>query len=160
LADCRRHRGETPQPDGVGVQREGVRQLDVATLGLGEEHVSREVIVVIEQDVSFDAALGASELSPRKHRKAQRDGGRVQRQQLVLEAEFVFAGAQALLLAEARQRGPEQFFEQGGGAVLVGVGQGGSAGRFGDTEMDQTAQATGQAVADIAQGIGAAQLAK
>ena len=65
-----------------------------------------------------------------------------------------------MLLAKARQRGPEQFFEQGGGAVLVGIRQGGSAGRFGDAEMHQTAQTTGQAVADVAQGIGATQLAK
>jgi len=72
----------------------------------------------------------------------------------------VFAGAHALLLAEACQRRPEKFFEQGGRAVLVGVGQGGSAGRFGDTEMDQTAKATRQAVADVAKGISAAQLGK
>ena len=44
--------------------------------------------------------------------------------------------------------------------MLVGIGQGGSTGRFGDAEVDQTAQATGQAVADIAQGIGPAELAK
>lgn len=72
----------------------------------------------------------------------------------------MFAGAQALLFTEARQRGPEQFFEQGGGAMLVGIGQSGSAGRLGDAEMDQTAKATGQAVADVAQGVGPAQLAK
>jgi hypothetical protein len=83
---------------------------------------------VIEQDVSFDAFLGAAELRPGKHRQAQRDGGRIQRQQLVLEAEFVFAGAQALLFAETRQRAPEQSFEEGRRAVPVGVGQGGSAG--------------------------------
>ena len=44
--------------------------------------------------------------------------------------------------------------------MLIGVGQGGPAGRFGDAEMDQTAQATGQAIADVAQGVGPAQLAK
>ena len=108
----------------------------------------------------FHAALGTTELSPWKHREAQRDGGRIQRQQLVLEPEFMLAGAQPLVLAKARQRGPEQFLEQGCRAVLVGVGQGGSAGRFGDADMHQTAQATGQSVADVAQGIGAAQLAK
>ena len=44
--------------------------------------------------------------------------------------------------------------------MLVGVGQRGSAWRFGDTEMGQTTKATRQAVADIAKGISAAQLAK
>jgi len=72
----------------------------------------------------------------------------------------MFMRTQSLLFAEARQRGPEQFFEQGGGAVLVGVGQGGSTRRFGHAKMDQTAQATGEAVADVAQGIGAAELAE
>jgi hypothetical protein len=66
---------------------------------------------VIQQDVSFDAAFGAAKLRPRKHRQAQRDGGRIQRQQLILEAAFVFAGTEPLLFAEARQRGPEQFLE-------------------------------------------------
>src|SRR5277367_6018547 len=94
--------------DATGVQSERVRQFDVATLGLGEEHVSRQVVIVIEQDVSFDAALGAAELRPRKHRQAQRDGSGIQRKQLVLEAEFVFAGTEPLLLAKALQRGPEQ----------------------------------------------------
>ena len=44
--------------------------------------------------------------------------------------------------------------------MLVSVGQGGSAGRLGDAEMDQTTQAARQAVTDIAPGIGAAQLAE
>src|SRR6185437_13620692 len=41
--------------DGTGVQSERVRQFDVATLGLGEEHVSRQIVIVIKQDVSLDA---------------------------------------------------------------------------------------------------------
>jgi hypothetical protein len=93
------------------------------------KHVVLEAESMIEQDVRFDAALGAAELSPRKHREAQRDGGGVQRKQLVLEAEFMLTGTQSLLLAETRQRGPEQFLEQGAGPMLVSVGQGGSVAR-------------------------------
>jgi hypothetical protein len=30
---------------------------------------------MVEQDMGFDAALGAAEFRPRKHRMTQRDGG-------------------------------------------------------------------------------------
>ena len=116
--------------------------------------------IVIEQDVSLDAAFGAAELRPRQQVEAQRDGGRIQRQQLILEAKFRFARTQPLLLAETRQGCPEQILKQGRRPVLVGIRQGGSAGRFGDAEMHQTAQTTRQAVADLAQGIRTSQLQK
>jgi hypothetical protein len=79
---------------------------------------------MVEQDMGLDAALGATELGPGKHRQAQRDGGRVQRQEFVLEAELVLSAAERLLLApaEAGRSGPEKFLKQGGGAVLIGIG--------------------------------------
>src|SRR5215831_460741 len=113
---------------------------------------------MVEQDVSFDAAFGAAELGPGEQSEAQRDGGRIQ--QLVLEAKCVSAGAQVLLVAKARQRGPEQIFEQGGRTVLVGVRQRRSSGCLSDAEMHQPAQTTGHAIADLAQRIGASELAK
>src|ERR1017187_3637990 len=73
----------------------------------------------------FYASLGPAELGPRKQVQAQRDGGGVQRQQFVLEAEFGLAGAQSFLFVEAVQRSVEQIFEQGRRAMLVGIGQGG-----------------------------------
>ena len=42
--------------------------------------------------------------------------------------------------------------------MLVGIGQGGAARRFGDTQMDQSSQAARQTVADLAQGVGASEL--
>jgi hypothetical protein len=72
----------------------------------------------------------------------------------------VFAGTQTLLLAETRQRGPEQFLKQGRRTVLVGVGQSRSAGRFGDAQMHQAPQTTCQAVADLAERIRTPKLAK
>jgi hypothetical protein len=42
--------------------------------------------------------------------------------------------------------------------VLVGIGQGGTARRFGDPYVHQPPQAAAQAVADFAQRIGASQL--
>src|ERR1035438_2495717 len=44
--------------------------------------------------------------------------------------------------------------------MLVGVGQGGLVGSFGNAEMYQLAQTAGQPVADLAQRIGMAQLAE
>ena len=63
-------------------------------------------------------------------------------------------------VAEPGRSGLEQILEQRGGAVFVGIGQGGAAGRLGDPEMNQLAQTAGQAVADLAQRIGAAELAE
>jgi hypothetical protein len=94
------------------------------------------------------------------HTKTERDGGGIQAQQLVLEAEFVFAQTQDLLLAKARQSGLEEIFKQRRRPVLVGVGQRRTARRFQDAEMDQFAEAAGQTVADLAQRIGAAELAE
>jgi hypothetical protein len=79
--------------DGTGIEGEGIGQFDIAPLGFREQHVSWQVIVMVEQDMSFDATLGAAEVRPREHGEAQRDGGRIQRQQLILEAEPVLAGA-------------------------------------------------------------------
>jgi hypothetical protein len=115
---------------------------------------------VIEQDVRFDATLGTPELRPREHREAQRNGGRIQWQQLVLESEFVFAGTQALLVPKARQGGPEQIFEQCRGPVFIGVRQRGATGRFGNPEVHQATDAAGKTVTDLAEGIGASELAK
>src|SRR5262245_21209614 len=66
--------------DGTGVQAERIGQFDVAAFGFGEQHVGGQVVVVIEQDVRFDATLGTAEPCPRKHREAQRDSGRIQQQ--------------------------------------------------------------------------------
>jgi len=81
-----------------------------------------------------------------------------QAEELVLEPELVHAGTQPLLFAEPRQRGEEQILEQSCRTVFVGIGKGGAARRPGNPYMHQPAQAAAQAVADLAQGIGASQL--
>src|ERR1019366_8347751 len=114
----------------------------------------------VHEHMGFAPAFGATELGPGKEGQAKGDGGRIEREQLVLEAESALANAQLLLRAEALQGGIEQFLVKRGGAMLVGVGQGGFVGSFGDAQMHQLAQTAGQAVADLAQGIGMAQLAE
>jgi hypothetical protein len=64
--------------DGAGIQTEGIGQFDIAAFGFGEQHVGGQVVVMVEQDVSFDAAFGAAELGPGEQSEAQRDGGRIQ----------------------------------------------------------------------------------
>jgi hypothetical protein len=140
----------------TGVQTEGIGQLHVAPLGFGEQHVGGQVVVMIQQDVGFDASLGAAEFGPRKYLQAQRDGSRVQRQEFVLEAELMLFAAEHLLVAKPDRSGPEQFLEERGRAVLVCIRQGRAARSFGDSQMDQPPQTARQTVADLAQGVGAA----
>jgi hypothetical protein len=52
----------------AGIQPEGIGQLNVAPFGFGEQHVGRQVVVVVQQDVGLNAAFGTAELGPRKHR--------------------------------------------------------------------------------------------
>ena len=70
----------------------------------------------------------------------------------------MLAAAERLLLAEAGRGGPEEFLKERGGAVFIGIGQGRTARRFGDPQMDESPQAARQTVADLAQGIRASQL--
>jgi hypothetical protein len=70
----------------------------------------------------------------------------------------VLAGTQPLLLAKSCQRRKEQILKKSCRTVFVGVGQGGTAWRSGNPHMHQAPQATSQAVADLAQGIGASEL--
>ena len=96
------------------------------------------------------APFGPAEFGPGEQVQAQRDGGGIQRQKFVLEAELGLAGAHALLFAEAVQRAVEQVFEERRRAVFIGIRQGGFVGCVGDAEMHQFAFAASQAVADLA----------
>jgi hypothetical protein len=122
--------------------------------------IGRQVIVVIEHNVSFDAALRLTELGPRKHLQTKTDGGGIQRQQFVFETELLLAQPQPLLIAEARQRRIEQVLIQLGGAMFIGVREGGFIRRHADSEMHQLAEAAGESVADLAQRVRMSQLAK
>jgi hypothetical protein len=58
----------------------------------------------------------------------------------------MFAGTQPLLLAEARERGPEQFLKEAAGRCWLASDKVDRLGRFGDADVHQTAQTTGEAV--------------
>ena len=60
--------------------------------GVGDGRKCRDMPVVVQQSVHFDAALGLTERSPGKKRQTKLDGGGVQAEQLGFEAELVFRG--------------------------------------------------------------------
>ena len=128
--------------------------------GLGEQDIGGHVIVVVQQHVHFDAALGAAKASPRKQRQAQGDGRRVQAQQLVLEAELRLALTDSLPAAQAIGQVPEQILEQGGRPMGVGIGQRRALRRPADANVHQLANATGQAMADLPQRVCPSQMAE
>jgi len=76
-----------------------------------------------------------------------------------VKASAIFT-SHSVFVAEPLERGVKQILVQLGGPVFVGIGKGGFVGGFGDAEMNQLAQATAQAVANLAQGIGVGELAE
>src|SRR5437870_11551965 len=104
---------------------------------------------MVQQNVSLDTALGPAKLDPRKQLQAQRNGGRVEGPQLVLETELLLARPQAFFVAEPFEGGVKQIFVQLRGPVFVGIPEGGFIGGLADAEMNQLAQATAQAVANL-----------
>src|SRR5204862_7466302 len=92
--------------------------------------------------------------------QAQRNGGRVKRQQLVLEAELLLARTQSFFVSEPLEGGVKQILVQLRGPVFVGIREGGFIGGLADAEMNQLAQTTAQAVANLAQRISVSELAE
>lgn len=146
--------------DGTRRQAQQVQNLRVVAFGFRNQDEGRHVVIVVQQDMRFDAALGAPEPRPGEQAQAQGYGGRIQRQEFVLEPELVLARTQLPVRAEALHESPEQVLEQGSGPMLVGVRQGGLVRRVPDAQMDELPKATGEAIADLAQRIGVGQLAK
>ena len=84
----------------------------IGGVGGGEQNEAGHVIVVIEQDMGFDAAFDFLETGPGKQTQAQRNRGGVQGQQFVFEPKRRRPGAEQLLLSKPMERGPEQLFKQ------------------------------------------------
>src|SRR5207245_1356519 len=82
---------------------------------------------MVQQNVSLDT-LSPSKLGPRKQLQAQRNGGRVEGPQLVLETELLLARPQAFFVAEPFEGGVKQIFVQLRGPVFVGIPEGGFIG--------------------------------
>ena len=62
-------------------------------LRLGDTDERRHVVVVVEKHVNFHSALCSSVVRPREQRQAERDGRRIEREQLVFEPELRLSGS-------------------------------------------------------------------
>ena len=144
--------------DGPGIEAQEAQDLGVVHPGLADQHVGGQVIVVVQQDVGLDATFGAAERGPGKQTEAQTDGGRIEREQFVLETEPVCARAELALGTESARHRPEQVLEERSGPMHVGVGQVGRARSPGDAQMHQLPHAAGEAVADLTERVGMSQL--
>ena len=79
---------------------------------------------------------------------------------LFLKRNFCLREPQSFFVAESLQRRIKQILIQFRRPVFVGIGEGGLVGGFADAEMNQFAQTTAQAIADLAQRIGMSKLAE
>jgi hypothetical protein len=110
--------------------------------------------------MQFDGSFGAPEFGPVEQRHRQVDDAPVQAHQLVLEAELLPPALTGHpLLAFSEQLG-EHRLEQFPRPMLVGVGQGRLLRRQRNAQMPQLASAAGQPAADLAQRVGAPELAE
>ena len=105
---------------------------------------------MVQQDVEFYASLGLAEFGPREQGQTEGDSGRVQREQLVLEAEPTWAvSADNTLTAEPVQHGPKQILVKCGSSVFIGVGESRPLGSVTDPQMGEFSKAAGQSIADF-----------
>ena len=75
--------------DGASGQLQGLSYAAFVGFGVGDGRKSRDMPVVVQQGVHFDAAFGLAKRGPGKERKAEFDGRGVQAEQLGFEPEFV-----------------------------------------------------------------------
>jgi hypothetical protein len=106
--------------------------------------------------MQFHRAFGAPVLRPVEDRGAEFDQRGVEREQLVLETEAVTSGD----LAAAAEQLIEHAAVQLPGAMFVGVSQGGTLGRVGQSQVAQLAFAGGQPAANLTQRLGSPQMAE
>lgn len=142
--------GPVKGDDGARRQVEQMGNGLVVLPRLGDTDVSRHIVVMIQQDMDLDPALGAAKARPGEQAEAEGNGRGVEAHELVLESEFSlsvlseFAGVTEML-----QERPEQALVECGRSVLIGVGESGALGAFGNPEMLELAKATGQSSANF-----------
>lgn len=122
-------------------------------LRLGDVDKRRHVVVVIEKHVNLYTALRTSVVRPREQRQAERDGRRVEREQLVFEPELRLPRSQMRHRPEACKKFVEEILEKSRRAALIGIGQGAPLRRRLDSQVDELSVATGQLVDDLPEGI-------
>lgn len=143
--------------DGTGDEVEEAGELDFMLVGGGDVDEAGEIVSVVEGDVDFDPSLGAAELGPGEHFETEGDGGCVDGEERVVEAELSFLG-EAALDDEASEGCVEELAEEVGGSMFIGVGEGGAGDGSVDAEVAEFAEAALEAAGDVAEGVGAGEL--
>ena len=140
--------------DGAGREGDRPRGFDIGHAAISHQPEAWQVAVMVEDQMQFDGPLGATELRPVIHRQAQVDHGRVETDQLVLEAKFLLAHG---LGRHDLEQPVEDPLEQLPRTVAVRVGERGPD-RNADAQVNQLAFAALQSTFDLPQGMGTAQL--
>src|SRR5437870_5364639 len=111
---------------------------------------------MIEQQVQLHRAFGAPVVRPVEDAGAEFDQAGVQTQEFVLEAEAMRAGDFAATAEQLIKHAAVQL----PGPVLIGIGQGRTLGRIGQSQVSQLAFAGGQPAANLAQRLRPSQVAE
>ena len=88
-------------------------------LRLGDTDERRHGVVVIEKHVNLYSALCSSVVRPWKQRQAERDGRRIEREQLVFEPELRLPRSQMRHRPEACKEFVEEILEKSRRTMLV-----------------------------------------
>jgi hypothetical protein len=142
--------------DGPGGEAHLVGRLDIMHLALRDDAEAGQVAVVVEHQMQLHRALGAAKLRPVVHRQAQVDHGRVDTDQLILEAELALA---AHLGSNLLEQSVEHLLRKLPRAVRIGVGQRG-AHRHLDPQVGKLALAAPQTALDLSERMRPSELAE
>jgi len=129
--------------DRAGRQPQQPGRLDVVSLGGSDGDEGWHIVVMIQDDMRLDASLGSAELCPREKGQAERDGCRVEGEQLVLETKFRLAGSKITMRSEVLEGRPEEVLIEGGGPVLIGIGEGRAAWRLVNAQVNELSETAG-----------------
>src|SRR5580658_8525229 len=78
--------------EGAGLRENLIEDVDVMYFAVGNADKRGDIAMQVEQRVHLDRAFVLAELRPRKQRKAQVDGGRIQRVQTLIQFEADWVG--------------------------------------------------------------------
>src|SRR5206468_999158 len=139
---------------------EPARDLDVARLAGRHNRERRQVAVMVQEQVELNGTLGPSELSPVEKRKRQVDHARIQAHELVLEPELLARSAPDHGRLALRQQLLEHRLVERPRPVRVGVSERRPLRGIGKAQVFELALAARQTPADLAEAVGAAELAE
>ena len=77
--------------DGAGDEVHLMCRFDIGHFAIGDDAQTRQIAIVIENQMQLDRALGALSLGPVIQRQAQVDDSRIDTDEFVLETEFLLA---------------------------------------------------------------------